>query len=539
LNNYSDFKILLDNPSAEPGLGFDAYASALSEVAVNSTAEFAVGIFGTWGSGKTTLMRKIERLMAEYDNVVTVWFTAWRYERDKNLIVPLLDVLREALDKRARSNAKWARDAAAGVARAARAFTAGLTLSVGVPGFSADVDAGKVIAAIGAESDGTKQLSFYQAGFLMLHDAIRQLSSNGRRRVVIFVDDLDRCLPGNALQVLESMKLFFDVEGCVFIVGLDQDIAERAIADKYRAAAGTEAQGITNGSEYVKKIFQVPFALPSIFPQQIREYLTNIEENANFSAAQHDDFQRNVRRHLRSLPSEDSFNPREIKRLINSYILQLKMLDVRLGERLDPDIVLALQIMAFRPDWRELYDHLAADPGLFQSSLRDVIHEFPQPDTVYLSGAKVTLTPGLLEYLREDARSVLDTDDLQSYVSAAEATRRSDSSIRDARVVVNRLRRVADELRSGTFPPRDAGPRFSSDVKRLADLTVRRARLSVDPVQAILSQLESAAKELQPADEDAQSEIISKWIAKVDPLFGKLDDLLRELDRQISVGADA
>jgi hypothetical protein len=239
--------------------------------------------------------------------------------------------MREALEKRARTNKGWARDAAAGMARAARAFTAGLTLSAGIPGLSADLDAGKVIAAIEAESDGSKQLSFRQAGFLMLHDSIRQLSSNGRRRVVIFVDDLDRCLPGNALQVLESMKLFFDVEGCVFVVGLDQDIAERAIAAKYGGAQDPDMPGIASGSDYVKKLFQVPFALPPILPRQLQEYLANIEAGAQFGDAQREDFQDNVRRHLRWLPSEDSFNPREIKRLINSYVLQLKMLSPRLG----------------------------------------------------------------------------------------------------------------------------------------------------------------------------------------------------------------
>jgi len=535
VSRYSDFKILLDNPTERPALGFDDYASALAEIARNSTAEFAVGIFGTWGSGKTTLMRRIERLLAEDSTVVTVWFTAWRYERDKNLIVPLLDVLREALDKRASANANWAREAAAGVARAARAFAAGLTISAGVPGFSAEVDAGKVIAAIGAESDGSRPLSFYQAGFPMLHDAIHKLSSNGHRRVVIFVDDLDRCLPENALQVLESMKLFFDTEGCVFIVGLDRDIAERAIAAKYKAEPGPDVQGIASGSDYIKKIFQVPFALPSIFPQQLGAYLTNIENNAGFGKKQSKDFRDNVRRHLKSLPNEDSFNPREIKRLINSYVLQLKMLSASLLDRLDPNIVLALQIMAFRPDWREFYDHLTADPRLFQSSLLDLLEEPDPSGAVWLSADKLTLPSGLLEYLRGDAETVLKTHDLQSYVSAAEATRSTDTSVLDARVVVNGLRRTADELGSGALPLEDAVAKFSSDINRLSSFTGRSSLFADNRAQVIISQLESAVRELQPASRNGES--AEKWIDKVVPLFGSLDTLLRELDRQISVGA--
>ena len=75
----------------------------------------------------------------------------------------------------------------------------------------------------------------------MLRQAIHDLSK-GNRRVVIFVDDLDRCLLPNVLVVLESIKLFFDVEGCVFVVGLDSAIAERAVADKYRTLSDSAPQ---------------------------------------------------------------------------------------------------------------------------------------------------------------------------------------------------------------------------------------------------------------------------------------------------------
>lgn len=56
---YAEFRILLDTPSTNPGLGFDHYAEALATVVRNSDPRFAVGIFGDWGSGKTTLMDAI------------------------------------------------------------------------------------------------------------------------------------------------------------------------------------------------------------------------------------------------------------------------------------------------------------------------------------------------------------------------------------------------------------------------------------------------------------------------------------------------
>ncbi len=87
-SDFSGFRVLIDDPAAAPDLGFQEYAVALSDIVRNSTPEFAIGIFGSWGTGKTTLMRQIERLLAQDPSVVTAWFTAWRYEREPHLIVP-------------------------------------------------------------------------------------------------------------------------------------------------------------------------------------------------------------------------------------------------------------------------------------------------------------------------------------------------------------------------------------------------------------------------------------------------------------------
>ena len=48
-----------------------------------------------------------------------------------------------------------------------------------------------------------------------------------------FVDDLDRCAPENCIMVLEAMKLFFDLEGCVFVLGIDREVVQKGIEHKY------------------------------------------------------------------------------------------------------------------------------------------------------------------------------------------------------------------------------------------------------------------------------------------------------------------
>jgi len=100
-------RILLDEPVGDDGdaqLGFEDYADVLAGVILGSDSPFTVGVFGDWGTGKTTLMRCIERRLLDHvpgtgraPVIVPVWFEAWRYEREEDLIAPLLGEIADAL----------------------------------------------------------------------------------------------------------------------------------------------------------------------------------------------------------------------------------------------------------------------------------------------------------------------------------------------------------------------------------------------------------------------------------------------------------
>jgi len=537
--DYSAFKVLLDDPAALPGLGFPSYASAFAEVIEHSKAQFAVGIFGDWGSGKTTLMRAIQRQLDIRDDVVTVWFNAWRYEKEPHLIVPLLDTLREELATRAESpqlspaDAGLARRAAIAVGRAGRALLAGITLKAGPPGLALTLEPGKVLADLKSEPrEADEALSFYHVGFNMLRDAISDFSQQGARRVVVFVDDLDRCLPENALVVLESMKLFFDMEGFVFVVGLDQSVVERAVALKYRTPESAEIP--IDSTAYVKKVFQVPFALPRIGTDQLQDYLRILISTADIPVDQRTDFDLNVRRHLEFLPGEDSVNPREVKRLVNAYTLQLKMLSPRVGV-LDPNIVLALQNMSFRPDWSDLYEHLVADPDLFQKAVKEAREAANQRerDAIWMSGVKVPLPASFQQYIDADAGALLHTPNLRLYISAAEATRSTDPSLLDAQSIIGRIRRVVDDITAGNTTPQEVASIMSGDIRRLLETTRRRSAQNLD-LETLINQLDALTPQLADvAAEDATT----TWVAKAAPLLDSIDGRLRELRRQTNVGA--
>ncbi|WP_433261329.1 P-loop NTPase fold protein [Actinosynnema sp. CS-041913] len=75
--------------------------------ATDTRGPFTIGVFGEWGTGKTSLMRMVERNLAADENVVTVWFNAWRYEQEEPPIVPLVGTIVRALEEHAGLNQRF------------------------------------------------------------------------------------------------------------------------------------------------------------------------------------------------------------------------------------------------------------------------------------------------------------------------------------------------------------------------------------------------------------------------------------------------
>ena len=95
LGNYSEMsdriRIITDDPTEDGILDFPRYSNCIANLIENSKPRFTVGIFGGWGTGKTTLMSMIKSKFDKNDKIVTVWFDAWRYERENDLaVIPIL-----------------------------------------------------------------------------------------------------------------------------------------------------------------------------------------------------------------------------------------------------------------------------------------------------------------------------------------------------------------------------------------------------------------------------------------------------------------
>lgn len=88
-----------------------------------------------------------------------------------------------------------------------------------------------------------------------------------KQRVFVFVDDLDRCLPEDALEVFESIKLFLDAPGCGYVVALDRDVIRKGLAARYsRPGMAGAGQDFIDPDQYIEKTISLSFDLPTLTP---------------------------------------------------------------------------------------------------------------------------------------------------------------------------------------------------------------------------------------------------------------------------------
>jgi len=271
----------------------------------------AIGVFGAWGSGKTRVLKAVESEFKQRlkdknfggDGIPTipVWFNPWRFEAEEHLIIPLLKTTEQILRHQSKletSLSESLKSKASGLADAAIALGAGIKGKFSVGGVGFDYDVSKTLAEDRKRKDDHKPQRYwnlfgrqrtegvlnettdYQSIYFDINHHLSQITqpeqdASGNINLVFLIDDLDRCLPDKAVQVLESIKLFLDIPGCAFVLGMDEEVVDRGIAYRYRKYLqqdGEDRCPIT-GHEYLEKIIHLPFHLPSLNERQVREFL--------------------------------------------------------------------------------------------------------------------------------------------------------------------------------------------------------------------------------------------------------------------------
>ena len=345
-------------------LNFDDFREALHDIVTNAETPLTAGIFGPWGSGKTSLMQMVRQQIEKEGKARyrSIWFTAWKYDRQEVLwrafILRVIDALypresepaelpreerdilqnpgeREArliallnrLEESVYSAVEWEEmgDRAiqwwqfisnvtkAGVETGAAVTTGGLSLSLKkmLGGDDTPVDEiQKAAEAIGKETKSyhRRQLFHMEQFEKTFAEAVQLIDDKGDGRLVVFVDDLDRCLPEKAIEILEAIKLFLEVPGVVFVLGMDQAVIRRGIEARYgtffQQAVNERSELPIRGDVYLQKIVQIPFHLPAMAVDDVADFIAELDANLSTTT--------------RDVMAQGLYpNPRQVKRVLN------------------------------------------------------------------------------------------------------------------------------------------------------------------------------------------------------------------------------
>ena len=305
-----------DAPISKPdddALGFQLYVDALRDFALKCETPMTIAIQGDWGSGKTSLMNLI-RARVEEDSaqrVKCVWINTWQFSQfelgaDLPFSVISLFSRQLARDEGAVSSIRralgeismrrMAGKAAAGAAMLTTAMVAGKD--------SAET-LGSMMA--GSQFDVTERITEMRASLEKLVQKAR--IDQGIDRFLIFVDDIDRLVPERAVELLEVMKVFLDLDGCVFVLACDYQVVSRGL----RAKFGADGRDL-KGRHFFDKIIQLPFSMP-VGQLEVTKYLHRRLDACGITLPRDDDAQISLYEGL--LAHSVGFNPRGLKRLTN------------------------------------------------------------------------------------------------------------------------------------------------------------------------------------------------------------------------------
>jgi hypothetical protein len=240
----------------------------------------ALGIYGGWGTGKTSLLNLMKKLNEDATDGVPsklciVSIDAWEHESGEGLLVPVV----VALDEIKGNDVKP--EMAVVVRRAL--FASGLFIADALLKKYANLELEKMQKAVADASahdaginhetilekwkTDAKEIRETKGAFAALVNSA--CKHTDKDNIVICIDNLDRCSPENVVRLLESVKVFFNVPGCTWVFAMDSEVIASYISHKYE---GTKV----DGNSYLDKIIPEQYHLslsPSIDGKNIADLL--------------------------------------------------------------------------------------------------------------------------------------------------------------------------------------------------------------------------------------------------------------------------
>ncbi len=212
-----------ENPFLHCKLGREKYANVLTTIVQNYADGFVLALNGEWGTGKTTFVRMWQASL-EKATYKTIYFNAWENDFENEPLTALLGELKKLVDRKTEAYKSLLKKGVVISKNILPALAKGVISKYVDAGITLDVLEKSIEAATEILDKEVEEYVNKKQGLIdFKHELEKYIETNNNGKPVVFIiDELDRCRPNYAVELLEKVKHFFSVKGIVFVLSIDK-----------------------------------------------------------------------------------------------------------------------------------------------------------------------------------------------------------------------------------------------------------------------------------------------------------------------------
>jgi hypothetical protein len=389
-----------------------------------SLSPATIGVFGDWGSGKSSILQMVRAQLEgqgeqSSNDILVLNFNGWIFEGYEDARTALMSTILDEVSSRAKLSAKGRRLAVKLLSRINYMRLMGVGTKAAV-GFAMSGPLGAVVAT-GSEFlakakgilEKTTDISETEFADFLKEDPVQAARRDIRefrkefqefiddtklKSLVVIIDDLDRCMPDTIIETLEAIKLFLYAHKTTFILGADERLVKYAVRRRFPDLPGEKVEV---GRDYLEKLVQFPVRIPPLGRTEIETYINLLfAKNAGLQDSHFEEarrravscdatklldvrFNHGVAAEILggSIPQEFAENlalsqriapilantsgyPRQCKRFLNMLVMRLAMAKSRSIE-LKPRVLAKLMLLEYfrAPSFKKLAELQAQEQG--------------------------------------------------------------------------------------------------------------------------------------------------------------------------------
>lgn len=551
-----------DNEATIDLLGFQHLASGvLGIVRRDDLLPATIGVFGDWGSGKSSLLQLVRVELESNKDILVLPFNGWLFEGQEDAKTALMGTILEEIGNRKGlprkalelvgkllNRVNVMRVMMAG-GRAALAYLMGGPVALGL---SAGVDLATTVSELEQKASEVD----LEKAEKMIKDAPTESSRRSIREfradfeellkqaniktLVVIIDDLDRCTPDTIIETLEAIKLFLFVPKTAFILGADERLVKYAVRRRFPELPGERAEV---GRDYLEKLVQFPVRVPPLSRSEIETYINLLF--ARRAGLDSDEFEKARRRVvdcdpaallsvrfnfgvakevLKNVPSdlEDNLamaqriapvlatgmsgNPRQCKRFLNMLVMRSEMAASRKVTLQQRTLAKLMLLEYFRPEtFRRLAELQGAQQGKPVELLRAEQAVRARTDAIGPGPGDTRRTPAE-QSAERPAERITDSADIAAWLA--------DDWIREWLESEPALSDT--DLHPYFFFSRDALGPLGGAVQRMSPAAQEKLTALFHESEAVRQNAIKQAKELSPTDAAAVFESLGERARRED-----------------------